>query len=467
MKVCKLESPLSGDSRAILLLACLSMVGWFGCSAPDNESRLAEDRSASADRIKQLMEAQGLQRHGQCGRTYYTSYTDLYDWEMYFDGLMLAYFGGEEHTVSGLRIFLSCQREDGFISRRVLKDGPPASESEAARRLYNYERNELCKPFLCQAALVVARIRGDVSWLGREDFGRLKRFVRHWLTAWDRDGNGLSEWASAPHSGADTQLERIGPWESYYCEGVDLNCYLYRELLAAAQLAKALDMPADAVYFEQQAKRKKECIQSLLWDARDDFYYSRDRRTGQWIKIKSAETFLPLWAGVATRTQAGRLVGRHLKKTAEFWTPYPVPSYARSEPHYTQYFRPGPNIPECFGVEAGHANWSGSVFPHWNYLIVHGLEDYGFHAEARQIARVHSEAMRRQPDYYEYYNAESGEGLGVHPFWAGATLLLTLLPTEFDLHFNPEAIRGVSDQLDFHNARNNLGIDSPFHPTIH
>ena len=366
-----------------------------------------------------------------------------------------------------MRVFLGSQREDGFISRRVLKQEPPANQSEDAKRLFGYESNELCKPFLCQAALIVARMRGDVSWLDREEFGRLKRFVNHWLTVWDRDGNGLSEWASAPHSGADTQLERIGPWESYFCEGVDLNCYLHRELLAIAKLAQALGLAEDAAYFGQQAEKKRDRIQSLLWDEQDSFYYSRDRRTGERIKVKSAETFLPLWAGVATPEQARLLVSRHLKSPAEFWTPYPVPSYAHSEPHYTQHFRPRPDIPECEFVEVDHGNWSGSVFPHWNYLFVHGLEDYGFHDEARHIAQVYFEAMRRQPEYFEYYNAETGDGLGVHPFWAGATLLLAVLPAELELRFNPETIRGASERLDFDGIRKELGIDGSFQPTIH
>ena len=488
-----LDSGISNVCWTVVVLSSLIIISCAGCSAP-GESRSTsssqqpgadglsqrgselyktsaakqmEDQRAAAARIKRLMEAQGLQRHKETGQSYYTSYTDIYDWEMYFDGLALAYYGGEEHTMGGLHVFLSRQREDGFISRHVLKQKPPAEEGEVARRLYHYESNELCKPFLCQAALIVSRMRGDASWLGVEDFGRLMRFINCWLTAWDRDGDGLSEWASAPQSGADTQLERIGPWESYYCEGVDINCYLYRELLAAAELAKALRLPKEVAYFKQQAARKKERIQALLWDEKDGCYYSRDRRTGELIRVKDAEMFLPLWAGVATPKQARLLVSRHLRNPAEFWTPYPVPSYARSEPHYTQYFKPGPGIPECFEVEAGHGNWSGSVYPHWNYLFVHGLEDYGFHKEARHIAQVYSEVMRRQPDFYEYYNAETGDGLGVHPFWAGATLLLNCLPAELDLHFNPEAIRRVSEKLDFHDIRQELGIDGSFHPTVH
>ncbi len=362
-------------SRVILLLACLVITGCSDGSISEGKelASLFEPTEAdvsgqlcflgyllfalldleplkgtsSQEKIKRLMEAQGLQRHVPTGQTYYTSYTDIYDWEMYFDGLALAYYGGESHTIGGLRVFLGSQREDGFISRRVLKQEPPANQSEDGRRIFGYESNELCKPFLCQAALIVARMRGDVSWLDREEFGRLKRFVNHWLTVWDRDGNGLSEWASAPHSGADTQLERIGPWESYFCEGVDLNCYLHRELLAIAELAQALGLAEDSAYFGQQAEKKRDRIQSLLWDEQDSFYYSRDRRTGERIKVKSAETFLPLWAGVATPEQARLLVSCHLKNPAEFWTPYPVPSYARSEPHYTQHFRPKLGIPEC------------------------------------------------------------------------------------------------------------------------
>ena len=103
--------------------------------------------TSSQEKIKRLMEAQGLQRHVPTGQTYYTSYTDIYDWEMYFDGLWLAYYGGESHTIGGLRVFLGSQREDGFISRCVLKQEPPANQSEDGRRIFGYESNELCSRF--------------------------------------------------------------------------------------------------------------------------------------------------------------------------------------------------------------------------------------------------------------------------------------------------------------------------------
>jgi hypothetical protein len=41
---------------------------------------------------------------------------------------------------------------------------------------------------------------------------------------------------SAPHTGMDNQHERVGYWLDRFCEGVDLNSYLVRELRAFSRL---------------------------------------------------------------------------------------------------------------------------------------------------------------------------------------------------------------------------------------
>ena len=51
-------------------------------------------------------------------------------------------------------------------------------------------------------------------------------------------------------------------------------------------------------------------------------------------------------------------------------------------------------------------------------MIFQGLRAYGFEAEARELAtRLFNVALLRNPVLREYYNAETGDGLGQTHFW--------------------------------------------------
>src|SRR5690242_7790060 len=185
--------------------------------------------------IGRMMAERGVKRREPGGWEYYSGYgANLYDWELFFDAICLSYFGRGDLALNGLHWFLSAIREDGFVPRS-LRAVKPASSPWSV-----FEDEEHCKPFLCQTALILMRVSGETAWFTAADYARLRRYLDYWLTALDRDTSGLSEWNSGPHSGCDTQFARIGPWRSCYCEGVDLNCYLYREFLAAAELASYL-----------------------------------------------------------------------------------------------------------------------------------------------------------------------------------------------------------------------------------
>jgi neutral trehalase len=46
-------------------------------------------------------------------------------------------------------------------------------------------------------------------------------------------------------------------------------------------------------------------------------------------------------------------------------------------------------------------------------MIFQGLQDYGYHTEARELARrLFDMAVVKNPVLREYYNAETGDGLG-------------------------------------------------------
>jgi hypothetical protein len=417
-------------------------------------------------RIKTLMQDKGVRRHGGTGYTFYSSYTDLYDWELYFDSLALIYVGGHEHAIQGLKLFCHYQKPNGFISRRILQHPLPENYPELPNRIYVEEQREHCKPFLFQTALMIGRSLGTFDWLQRTDYYKLKKYLDHWISAWDIDANGLCEWNSAPHSGADTQLDRIGPWRSRFCEGVDLNCFIYRELQAASYVAEAMSDPDGSQYFTNEFHRRGDIIRKHLWNKDDSIFYDRDIRSGKPITIKTAATFLPLWAGIATPEQAQQLVTKHLKNPDEFWRPYPVSSYAHSEPCYTQYFVPQPGLDPLYALGPGHGNWNGGMWPHWNYLIVHGLLDYGFKEEAKILTEKLFEVVNKEEGLFEWYNAETGAGLGMNPFWAGASIIGAILPTELKHGFDPTHPAQLSLSFDLKPLQNDLGIDDHFTATV-
>lgn len=391
--------------------------------------------------IGKLMLESGVKERQPGGVKYYSGYgRNVYDWELFFDALCLPYFAMGDLALNALGWFISEINGEGFVPRILRLE-------DASGRWAIFEDEEHCKPFLCQTMIALMRSGSKTTWFTKDHYARLRRYLDYWLTTLDRDDSGLSEWNSGPHSGCDTQFTRIGPWRSGYCEGVDLNCILYRELLAAEELASLLGLVEEAARARKEAHHKRERIQALLWDEQEGFFYDRDIRTGRKIAVKSAAAFLTLWAGVATEAQASALVYRHLANEAEFWTPYPIPSYARTEQDYTQRYIPPPGSNPVDLLGEGHANWCGGLWPHWNYLIIHGLVNYRYRELAAQIAANYHAAIVADPGWHEWYNAETGYGCGMHPFIAGATVLGAILPIELQLGYDPMAIGNPISQL--------------------
>jgi len=166
------------------------------------------------------------------------------------------------------------------------------------------------------------------------------------------------------------------------------------------------------------------------------------------VRVKSVAGFMPLWAGVATPERAQRLVREHLLNEKEFWTPYPVASYAKTEPDYYQ------------GVVARECNWRGSTWAPANYMIFHGLMNYGFQAEARELAdRLFRMALDVNPATREFYNAETGAGLGQTQFW-GFSALYYVMPLECQLNYNPADLNKDIQPI----VPRHLGV--PFTPNV-
>lgn len=401
-----------------ILFSLIGFAAVYG-QANINDAKLVQYRQ-QLTAIDALMR-KGILTDDQSGLKYFTgySYKTLYDWDQYFETIVQIYMGWpSDYIKNGVIIFLQNQKESGFIARSV-----PSNQ---------WHDDEHVKPFLAQIALLVYKMYQEKDWILQEPyFSRLKKYLDYWLNDMDGNKNGLSEWMSAPHTGMDNQHERAGFWRDRSCEGVDLNCYLVRELQAFAQLARLARQTALADQYEKLADERARRIRELLWDEKDGFYYDRKVNPDQplskmvWeysglngrsanqaqIPVRSVAAFTVLWARVATPEQAKRMVIEHLFNPREFWTPYPVATLAKSEPWYSTI-----HLPSDMGC-----SWRANVWIPTNYMVYHGLKFYGYDQLATVLASRTHELMEKSGNR-EYYNSETGAGVGLEPFWGWSLL---------------------------------------------
>jgi putative isomerase len=326
-------------------------------------------------------------------------YNEFYDWDLYFENMYLSYYGVWPLCYTNLKEFLDRQQPDGYISRSLIKQ----------------RDQQHFKPFMAQLVVLGAKQdRDNYEWLRGNYYERLKKYLDKWFS-YDGDKNGLPVWNSADAAGTDNQWSRAGALNSFEIEGVDLASYLIRELRAMNVIAMHLGEKADAAAFTKHADAVVKLINANMWDDAMGMYLDRNEKTGKLVQVKSGTSFAVLYAGAATPERAKRMIHEHMLNPAEFWLAYPIASYAKTEPDYYQG-----SHHEC--------NWRGSTWAPINYMTFQGLQDYGYHTEARELARrLFQMAVVKNPVLREYYNAETGDGLGQTHFWGFTALYYGML----------------------------------------
>lgn len=358
-------------------------------------------------------------------RPYYTGYPSglLFAWDLYFESILQWHAGfGAAWARNGLSLFLESIDHDGFVPRTI------------PRRWWSLFQ---AQPFLCQTALLILRWEDDPAWLFPANYFRLKHYLFRWLRALAPRHGHLSVWDHAGQTGMDNQIERAGYFHDAFCEGVDLNCYLVRELEALAELSRrgyaSHLVPDESPTLTALANRQKQAIRDACWCETDRIFYDHHALEDRPIRVRYGGSFAALWAGVATRQQAGDLVTRHLLNPDGFARPFPIPALAASEPGYHDGWLPEETLDTC--------SWRAHTWLPVNYFTFSGLRRYGFADEALDLARRTCEMFVREP-FREYYLSESGAGMGRCEFLGWSSLAL-FMPDEYTEATDPTELTGT------------------------
>ena len=314
-------------------------------------------------------------------------YFQLFDWDSYFMGIALSYDGQGEPPANSVKNFLSFVGENaddtGYVPREIAPDGLWALP-------------EMCKPFLAQAAYRASLTMENVEWL-KPWYKKLAETLQFWENT-RRAPDGFFLWFNGVESGVDNNPAVIDR-PADVTEGVDLQCYIYREYLAMSLLAAKLGYTKDAAEYSAKADALRAKIRDDMWSGTEGTFLNIDARTGKKIHILTWTDFVPLWAGIATRAQARRMIEEHILNPQEFWAPYGIRTLSPDEPLYDPH----------------HGYWRGPVWVISNYLIMHGLMNYGYMKQAQQLAERTQELLVRDLEktggMNECYNPDHGTPL--------------------------------------------------------
>ena len=195
---------------------------------------------------------------------------------------------------------------------------------------------------------------------------------------------------------------------------VDYNCYLYELRNRIIQAASILmDDSLDIEALRTKNAKLKSAINEYLWDELQGFYFDADPRNMKQSYVKSIAGFSALYAGIASRVQAERLL-EHLTNPDEFGTPYPFPSVSMDTPD----------------VDPGLLTYGGdSLVTSCVWFTIEGLARYGYRDLAASSVLKAIEMVNRDgpSSSYSYNSLTADCNQEKHTLASQCTIIIDLI----------------------------------------
>ena len=343
---------------------------------------------------------------------------------------MMAYaYMDPKSAENSQRVYMEQQRDDGLIAYR---HGP--------RGLQDYLHKNMSTtsaPFFSWINLEVYNAGKDRQFLS-EAYASGTKYVEWLIKNRDTDHDGTFEW------GPYGIIENVRDWynavfqvsaERYLdvdkedisdeLECLDLTLMVIKEERSLARMAAILGKTPEEKKWLGLADATSKLVNERMWDETTGFYYSVNKKdhTFQFmtrdLKRQEIIGFLALWAGVAPKERADRLI-QTLSDTTKFWRKYGVPTLSAQDQWYSPY------VDYC-------CKWNGPVWMLWDYMVYDGLKSYGYHELAHQLAGKMVSAvtvqLSKNHNYWESYSPDN-EVLNCPPNYIWDAIIAKLLIDE-------------------------------------
>lgn len=194
--------------------------------------------------------------------------------------------------------------------------------------------------------------------------------------------------------------------EPFRVQDVHFNSILARNNDILAEMADEAHAPLSDFLLDKFRQTRDNF--ELLWDDKEQMYFSRDDVTGDLLRTPTIASLMPLYAGDLPAGHEAALL-QHLQDPESFGAPVGIPSTPLNSP---QYRHPG--------------YWDGSTWPFTNYLLTDGLARAGYTDLTASLDRTFLESVDTHGSR-EYFSPETGRGYGTSNFSPTASLALIAL----------------------------------------
>jgi alpha,alpha-trehalase len=285
---------------------------------------------------------------------------DQFYWDSYFTILGLVKCGRTELAKGMVDNFIYLQKRFNIIPMR--------------NRYYNLGSSQI--PFLSSMAREVFSATGDLNWMKNAMKAAEYELKNYWMNKKMTEAHlvyeGLSRYCdhyithlAAEHESGWDMTSRFNDHCLDYLP-VDLNCTLYKYEIDLAEFYKSIRNYKKSEAYVLQSEKRRRKMNKLMWNFKKGFYFDYNYRLKRQSTFYSVAGFYPLWARMATYTQA-RKMRDHLDRF-EYAGGLANTQSARLSKEYKQHDYPN--------------GW-----PHQQWIVVRGLMNYGFNKDAIRIAK--------------------------------------------------------------------------------
>ena len=285
---------------------------------------------------------------------------DQFYWDTYFTMLGLIDIGRKNLSKGMVENLGFLQKKYGVIPAR--------------NRLYNLGVSQ--PPFLTSMIFEVYEKTGDKKWLKKMIGVAEKELKGYWKKKSGAEYHLITKNLShyCDHNITHATAEQESGWDmtSRFKEAcmnylpVDLNSCLYKYEIDLAKANSILKNKEKAKKYLAAAKRRENEMRKLMWSEERGFYFDYNYYIEKRAKFYSLAGFYPMWAGIATKQEAKKMV----KKLQLFEYDGGLANTQRRglSPEYRQWDYPN--------------GWPGQ-----QCIVIEGLVNYGYDKMAKRIAR--------------------------------------------------------------------------------
>lgn len=262
-------------------------------------------------------------------------------------------------------------------------------------RFYNLGSSQI--PFLTSMAKEVYSVTKDMHWFKIVMHAAETELKTYWMNKTLTEKHivyeGLSRYCD--HYITHLAAEHESGWDmtsrfKSHCLDylpVDLNCTLYKYETDLAEFYKNTHNAKMYNAYLLQSERRRRKINRLMWNFDKGFYFDYDYKHEKQSGFYSIAGFYPLWAKLATHTQAKKVV-ENLKRF----------EYAGGLAN-TQ----AKGLAKEFKQHDYPNGW-----PHQQWIVIKGLFNYGFKNDAERLAKkyfdLNKKVLHKTGKLWEKYN---------------------------------------------------------------